>query len=472
MGIWDETAQLDEVIAVFRRYGEEESCSDLEEINQSSNFTIADYFEKHEIGFSSMHWKCGEFVEYLLALKRIIIAKYFLSHVITPIIAAFSIVTNSLSLVFFATKQRKQFFDRLFIFLNLFDLFLSILAVPSVLSWAEVFVEYRFFFFIAYRLLIFSTAAATTVLAFTRCLSVLKPFYLINYVAVWVVLAELIGICTIISVLQWYINEYNEDLKERLTLYTEEKGMIYFVTGLIRDSVLLIAVLIVLISFICLLSRLCNASSENERSEDRRNKYAATTVAILSVNFIVFNTTYACTQLLEIIYSNEDGVLPDYLFYPIILNVTVGIPLNSAINPAIYFIRNKKMREWLCGLVRVMREWLWGLVRKMREWLCGLLREMREWLCGLVRKMREWLCRLVRKMREWLCGLVRKMRGWLWGLVREMREWLCRLVRKMRGWLCGLVREIRGKLGCLLNCKSARRTVSSGRNEGTEETRM
>ena len=101
----------------------------------------------------------------------------------------------------------------------------------------------------------------------------------------------------------------------------------------------------------------------NERSYNFQAYQTApreTTVAILSVNFIVLNTLSACTLMLNvIIYLDESSNLPDMIIYPIIINATVLIPLNSAINPVIYFTRNKMIREWLCGLCgNPVRSWV------------------------------------------------------------------------------------------------------------------
>ena len=383
MGIWDETAKLDHTIKASMYFLAHEACTDLQRVNQSSNFTVSDYEEKHggevsesqwyygtsigsDYDFSHMQSLCEKIALNLkdaLSHKPYIITRYFLSHVVTPIIAAFSIVSNCLSLFFFSTKQRKSFVGKLFIFLNLLDLLLSLLAVLCTLMWNEEFVRDKKFSFHAYELLITSTAVVTAVIAFTRCLSVLKPFLSIKDVVVWVILAVLIGICTIFSALEFYITVWNDDLKEYLAVYINGTREISL-PGLIIDSMNLILVLIVLISLIYLVSKLYSTSTDIESVEARKKRYAAKTVAILSVNFIVLNTLYACTQLLEIIYADEFGNIPDIILYPIIMNATVLIPLNSAINPVIYFTRNKKMREWLCGLARKSRGKL-GCLREM-----------------------------------------------------------------------------------------------------------
>ena len=142
---------------------------------------------------------------------------------------------------------------------------LSLVAVPAVLEWAGVIqpvthTGVRTYYYV-YGLLIASTGTVTTVIAVTRCLSVLKPFYSVNYVVVWAMLALLICMCTICSALEWYIKALDNGLQAHLPVYGRGQEEVYL-PGLILEVVMLISVIIVLISLICLSVKLCKDSVE------------------------------------------------------------------------------------------------------------------------------------------------------------------------------------------------------------------
>ena len=119
----DET-NVDYWIGYYRHFLADDICTDLEKINQSVNFTISDYIEKHgsDYEFTYFQWFCkqmGHDLKGALSDKQYFMVRYVLSRIVTPIIAASSTVTNCLSMLFFVTNQRKSFVDQLFILLNL-----------------------------------------------------------------------------------------------------------------------------------------------------------------------------------------------------------------------------------------------------------------------------------------------------------------------------------------------------------------
>ena len=75
---------------------------------------------------------------------------------------------------------------------------------------------------------------------------------------------------------------------------------------------------------------------------------ATVTVAILSASFCLLNTFYILSAAIHLflrVSLSENFVLKFGIFY--------AVPLNSALNPLIYFFRKREMREYLLDLLTV-----------------------------------------------------------------------------------------------------------------------
>lgn len=99
------------------------------------------------------------------------------------------------------------------------------------------------------------------------------------------------------------------------------------------------------ISTACLLkSKPVNITSDTRR---KRNVHASVTVLILAVLFCVFNIPFCVVHIWEVHLGPGSlyGSVHNYSVY--VFTYSLCVPLNSAINPVIYFIRNKKLRLFL-----------------------------------------------------------------------------------------------------------------------------
>ena len=239
-------------------------------------------------------------------------------------------VTNVLSLSYFLKKDRKSLASKLMILLNTTDILVCISAfIVFVLMILHGFgmLEKQILLIIApwFQLLVGATAFSTVLLSITRTISLWRPFYEINQK----------GITLSIALYWLYV----------LTMYFLVPRFDERVVGIYSVVELTISILIVATcSVLCVVKLRSNNNLSNTDSTRRR---ATVTILLISVLFCIVNTAY----VVGIIYTQlvlmpmfKRGNQPADLYMIFLYTTFVGVPLNSTINPLIYFTRKKEMR--------------------------------------------------------------------------------------------------------------------------------
>ena len=113
-----------------------------------------------------------------------------------------------------------------------------------------------------------------------------------------------------------------------------------------QQSLLGLLVMLVIVANLLSVSTLLKSGSIAEQSREAGFQ-ATLTIVILSVLFCVFNTAY-CVSFVIHVYSekpiNDDVALWFGAFY--------AVPINSALNPMIYFWRKEEMKGYLMNLIK------------------------------------------------------------------------------------------------------------------------
>ena len=245
-------------------------------------------------------------------------------------------ITNILSLSYFLNKDRKSLASKLMILLNTTDALvcISALIVLILLVMAAVGKLPLHIFLVTapwFQLLVGATAFSTALLSITRTISLLRPFYQINQKVIALSIA-----LYWIYVLLIYFPLYSPMSEEVVDVYS-------------MCELTLFILIVATCSVICMLKL---RSDRNMPNTDQTRRRATVTILIISVLFCVVNMAY----LSGVIYSQfilkavaENGTVENVgdLFVTILYTVFVGVPLNSTINPLIYFARKKEMRAFI-----------------------------------------------------------------------------------------------------------------------------
>ena len=179
-----------------------------------------------------------------------------------------------------------------------------------------------------------NTGFATLLLSVTRCLSVITPISRIRGLRV-AVSACIFIVYTIsrevIFSLIWIFARTTYSPKVHATIIASEIGLL---------------VMSVIVANLISVTTLLRSGSIAEQSREAGFQ-ATLTIVILSALFCVFNTAY-CVSFVIHVYSdkpiNDDVALWFGAFY--------AVPINSALNPIIYFWRKKEMKEYLMNLIK------------------------------------------------------------------------------------------------------------------------
>ena len=179
-----------------------------------------------------------------------------------------------------------------------------------------------------------NTGFATLLLSVTRCLSVINPMSRIRGLRVAVSACIFIVYTTsreIIFYLIWIFARTTYSSQVHATIIASEIGLL---------------VIFVIVANLISVSTLLRSGNVAEQSREAGFQ-ATLTIFILSALFCVFNATY-CISFVIHVYSNK----------PINDNVALwfgafyAVPINSALNPIIYFWRKKEMKEYLMNLMK------------------------------------------------------------------------------------------------------------------------
>ena len=286
--------------------------------------------------------------------------------IVSLIIAVFSAVMNVFSLCFFV-KKRKENDVRQFLLLNVYDIFVSIVA-PVQIAFTfkslkmlielsrphddkEVFnkiIEDLYFNWelskysgLVYKSAILATGLVTTVLSIHRLILIKDPFKLLNMKAPIIaltvipillipafVLSHKYGIHDIVNVKDWY---------------TSGSLCVLILISLICNSIA-----------VTLLYR----TSQTDNAVK-----AAVTVFIISAVFTVLNVCYVVTDTLQFQYYGHNHEEMIFVFplwsgkylkeaYTCLGLSLIALPSNSFLNPVIHFIRSSRMRAYLKNLFK------------------------------------------------------------------------------------------------------------------------
>ena len=272
----------------------------------------------------------------------------------SALIAILGTVTNTLSLAYFLNNREKRDMDFLLMLLNWFDLIVCISAFLVGLFYqinTNLFndkskpLNYAMnvsndFFTAAIQ----CTGFATCVLCATRLILFWKPFSTLNRLAIKLA-AVFYVLFMFASTLVFDIFHYAE-LHDRLSV---------FYWSMTLDLCNLAAILFVVV--VCNLSTLIILAKKSKDAipGDTAFRDAAITVIILSVLFCFFNSLFIVIPIMclqnrlktDVDACNVGGF---YLW----AMTWVALPLNSALNPLIYFSRSRNMREFMIAKVRRM----------------------------------------------------------------------------------------------------------------------
>ena len=241
------------------------------------------------------------------------------------------------------SEQLKTFIlpgSRLLMFLNCLDVGVCVTAVlvnsliltPNKSSATKTIQNV---FESVYVILVEATGFTTLLLSVTRCLSVSLPMYTIKGLYVGVSAGVYIGYTMIREITFWFIN---------LTEGLSYDALVH--AGFIVGGVGVLIVSVFVANFISVTNLLKDGNIAEQSRE--AGIQATVTVVILSALFCVLNTFFFVTSLIHFYFNYKPGNF-GFIFS---FGIFYAIPLNSALNPLVYFVRTKLMREYLIGLFK------------------------------------------------------------------------------------------------------------------------
>ena len=251
------------------------------------------------------------------------------------LITVFGTVTNLLSLSYF-TKQRnfnnrqsstEIINNRLFIALNVFDIlvcvFLSAFILAGIYEYGSTAHNvFRAIFIVAVQ----TTGFITCLLSVIRAISIIRPRHQLN-------VKVLAGTFIIYSTTMLYLNY---KLIQKNITATIVHFSIY--TGLF---------IVVILSNVLCIVKLADSKVASWKRE------ATITMGILSTVYCVFNIGFQVYYGLFLFKCGlRDVVCTSPIFEEICMFVL--LPMNSASNPVVYFLRNREMRRYLKNVWRKM----------------------------------------------------------------------------------------------------------------------
>lgn len=190
-----------------------------------------------------------------------------------------------------------------------------------------------------YCALLEGTAFVTCTLTVTRTVSLCIPFYRIHQRKLWGILGTFLAYLVARGGLYLYVIHSQHAALQVL-------GDIYDKLGLVEVSVML--------GCVCVASTITCVklfhSQQDKLGRNRvtdRSRDASVTVIILSGLFLVFNLGFVVMLALQVSGCESHNSCLSRVLYELGMQ---GIPLNSALNPVVYFARNQQMMEFLRGL--------------------------------------------------------------------------------------------------------------------------
>eukprot|EP00116_Pleurobrachia_bachei_P006490 sb/3466752/ len=247
-------------------------------------------------------------------------------------VAVFGSISNALSLAYFITEESKGLGSRLLILLNIFDLGVCICATGCVVS--NIFVvqtntPLNTFLFL-FRILLQCTAFTTCLLSVTRTICMCAPFYKLNMSSL---------VCGIVV---FIMGVTSCQLTGLLTVTLRPADDVYIdrVNSILLNIERALMTVIFILVIICNVASVVQLSLVNSDTLAEISRRATITVFILSLFFCIFNTAF----LVNLYVYGTEYELPVKIRW---FSFFMAIPLNSAFNPCIYFLRKQPMREFL-----------------------------------------------------------------------------------------------------------------------------
>ena len=254
---------------------------------------------------------------------------------ITGLVALTGTISNSLSLSFYIKQSGTNLYAErqnvavsltrhLFMALNSFDLALCVFVFLCSARGA-VDQDIMKVCYVICMLAEQSSGFITCLLAVTRAISLWKPFYVLHSRTVYIAVTCFSVAMFILALLSFVVDEEAKTLVKKVFLFT-------------LASVFIVVVFSNVLSISNLLL--------NSRHKDCEIRHATITVAILSVAYCLFNIGFL-VSLGQDSYPHKRLHISDLIQQ---INVFILLPLNSACNPIVYFIRMAEKRKYVLGL--------------------------------------------------------------------------------------------------------------------------
>ena len=278
--------------------------------------------------------------------------------VLTPpfrsgVISGIAILTNTSSICFFFRAKNKGLGSVLLMLLNFLDLLLSFSATLMALFTTFAFNDTsgRWCLLAAavcealWRSLALGAGFVTLILSMTRCISICFPFFQIRVrvILVWTV----VFISVTLGIYQAY----------KIGHVISHVAFAY--SHLVVAGSLILAVLSSDAILIAKLWRRGRKSSAKRKCQSEsllhswkgQNRQVTITVLILSAVFCTLNFFDFAAYLIGTLWYMRGTVAPIYEEFTVKGIYAIAIPLNSAVNPIIYFTRKRSMRQFIRGLI-------------------------------------------------------------------------------------------------------------------------
>ena len=258
-----------------------------------------------------------------------------LKHFIGPsvLITVFGTITNLLSLSYFITqrnfnnrKSRTEIINnRLFIVLNVFDIlvcvFLSVRLLFKILSDTK-----RKWISISFITAVETTGFTTCLLSVIRAISITRPRQHLN---AKMMIGAIMIYCAMMSYFSY--QDPGKNKPETIARFSILSGLFFVV---------------IFCNIVCI-AKLAHSKVASWKRE------ATITMGILSAVYCVFNVGFLVN------YGNrvfDCGFKDSSCFSPTLqaISMYILLPMNSASNPVVYFLRNREMRRYLKNVWRKM----------------------------------------------------------------------------------------------------------------------
>jgi hypothetical protein len=186
-----------------------------------------------------------------------------------------------------------------------------------------------------------SSAFARCLLGVARWISIRFPFYNVKKRAIAAAITTFLAQEVIRALLRFYF-------------YYIDTPSLYCYAKFDNAVMIVLLTIFVLINSISCILLAWELLTNNKRGHDnpavfkskiKSSRKATVTVLIVSALFIFFNTVFGISLYIEIFLMDEPVKLRCSVRLLSIFAMWLAIPLNSAINPLIYFLRRRTMRQ-------------------------------------------------------------------------------------------------------------------------------